>query len=76
MMSSNDYWVSLRKDGKWALKRSGSKKATSLHKTQKEAEAKARELAIKSGSEVFIKGKDGKIRDRNTYGDDPFPPKG
>ena len=30
----------------------------------------------KGGGEVFIHGRDGKIRERNTYGHDPFPPQG
>ncbi|RUW04999.1 DUF2188 domain-containing protein, partial [Mesorhizobium sp. M1A.F.Ca.IN.020.06.1.1] len=36
----------------------------------------ARELARNQGSEMFIHGENGRIRERNTYGNDPFPPKG
>ncbi|MEQ9568321.1 MAG: DUF2188 domain-containing protein, partial [Pseudomonadales bacterium] len=27
-------------------------------------------------TELYIHGKDGRIRERNTYGKDPFPPRG
>ncbi|WP_268245296.1 DUF2188 domain-containing protein [Vulcaniibacterium thermophilum] len=33
-------------------------------------------MAINQRSELFIQGRDGQIRERNSYGDDPFPPKG
>lgn len=41
-----------------------------------EAERAAREIAINQQSEVLIHGEDGRIRARNSYGNDPFPPKG
>ena len=44
--------------------------------TQKEAIAKAREIAINQKSELFIHGENGRIRERNSYGNDPYPPKG
>lgn len=60
----------------WAVKGAGNKKATSVHQTQREAIAAATETAKNQGSEMFIHGEDGRIRERNTYGTDPFPPKG
>ncbi len=60
----------------WAVKGAGNKKATSVHKTQEEARKTAREIAINQRSEVVIHGKDGKIRAKNSYGNDPFPPRG
>ena len=44
--------------------------------TQKDAISYARNIAINNSSEVVIHGRDGKIRDKNSYGNDPFPPKG
>ena len=60
----------------WAVKGAGNSKATKIVKTQKEATIIAREIAKNQSSEMFIHGKDGQIRERNTYGKDPFPPKG
>lgn len=60
----------------WAVKGAGNSKATSLHNTQSEAIKAARSIAINQKSELFIHGTNGQIRERNTYGNDPFPPKG
>lgn len=64
------------KDGGWAVRGEGNSRASSTHETQKSAIEKARGKAQKDGSEVIIHGRDGKIRERNTYGKDPYPPKG
>lgn len=62
--------------GGWAVKGAGNQKATSVHPTQREAIGAARETARNQGSEMLIHGENGRIRERNTYGSDPFPPKG
>ena len=49
---------------------------TSHHRTQSEAERAARNIAINQRSEVLIHGENGRIRERNSYGNDPHPPKG
>ena len=40
------------------------------------AERAARDIAINQRSEVLIHGENGRIRERNSYGNDPHPPKG
>lgn len=60
----------------WAVKGAGNQKATSVHETQREAIGAAREIATNQGSEMLIHGRNGQIRERNTYGKDPYPPKG
>jgi hypothetical protein len=45
-------------------------------KTQEEARQRAEQIARNKGSDVFIHRPTGQIRDRNSYGNDPFPPKG
>ncbi|RCN57195.1 DUF2188 domain-containing protein [Acidiferrobacter thiooxydans] len=47
-----------------------------MHDTQREAIDCARDIAINPQNEILIQGRDGRIRERNGYGDDPFPPKG
>lgn len=74
MSKKNQHVVPHGKD--WAIKSSGNKRATSVHSTQSEAIKKAKEIAQANQSEMLIHGKNGQIRERNTYGDDPFPPKG
>lgn len=63
-------------DGEWAVKGEENQRATSTHRTQREAIETAREIAIKNKSEMFIHRENGQIRERNTYGKDPYPPKG
>ena len=63
-------------DSGWAVRGEGNSRASSVHSTQKGAIDAAREQARKQGSEMIIHGRDGKIRERNTYGKDPHPPKG
>lgn len=75
MANSNNYWTTKHEDG-WAVKREGNDRATSVHTTQAEAWAEARQRARGSKGEAFLQGENGQIRERNTYGSDPFPPKG
>lgn len=78
MSKKQDRTVFRNKDGDWVNKRNDATKATSLHSTQKEAEAAARKnLKTQGGGELTTKGRDGKIRSKDTIapGNDPFPPK-
>lgn len=59
----------------WAVRGAGNTRATSITQTQAEAIRIAREIAIRNRSEVVIHGRDGKIRDKDSYGSDPLPPK-
>ena len=60
---------------RWAVRREGNKKVTQTTRTQKEAINIARQIARDQGSEVVIHRPDGTIRDRDSYGRDPHPPK-
>ena len=62
--------------GGWAVRGAGNERATSVHGTQCEAIGAARDTALRPGSEMLIHGENGRIRERNTYGKDPYPPKG
>lgn len=62
--------------GRWAVRGAGSQRVSSTHRTQKEAISSARNTAIRQKTEVVIHRPDGQIRDRNSYGNDPYPPKG
>lgn len=60
----------------WAVKGEGNEKPTKIVDTQKEAIEIAKEIAQNQQSELIIHGKDGQIREKNTYKEDPFPPAG
>jgi hypothetical protein len=72
---SKDYWAGPNGRG-WQVKGAGNSRASSVHETQAEAWNEARRLARGSEGEAFLQGKDGQIRARNSYGHDPYPPKG
>jgi hypothetical protein len=61
---------------KWAVKGAGNDKNTRIVETQKKAIKIAREIAINQQSELIIHRSDGKIRDKNSYGNDPKKIKG
>lgn len=68
--------VTHRKDGSWAVKGEGDQRASSKHPTQADAIAAAKPLAVKNASELVIHRKsDNAIRDKDSYGPDPNPPK-
>ena len=68
--------VTKRPDGNWQAIGEGNSRASYVTKTQEQARLKAREQAIKNRSDVVIHGVNGKIRARDSYGNDPYPPKG
>lgn len=64
------------RNGVWQVKGAGNQKATAITNTQSKAIRIARQIAINQQSELVIHGENGKIREKNSYGNDPFPPKG
>jgi len=64
------------KGDQWAVKGENNNRVTSYHKTQSDAINFAKEICKNQGSELFIHGKNNQFRERNSYGNDPFPPKG
>ncbi len=60
----------------WKVKQEDATRSSGNFNTQKEAFERARELAKKNQQEVVIHRQNGQIRDKHSYGNDPFPPKG
>lgn len=63
-------------DGGWAVRGAGNERATSVHETQAAAIETARSIAQNQHSELLIHGRNGQIRERDSFGRDPFPPRG
>ena len=57
----------------WSVKNNG--RVLSSHNTQKIAEKNAIIRAKRTKSEVVIHGRDGRIRSKDSYGNDPIPPR-
>lgn len=60
---------------KWAVRGAGNSRITSDHRTQSATINAAAKIARHEKSEVVIHGRDGKIRDKDSYGNDPCPPR-
>lgn len=63
-------------NGDWAVRRSGSERVSSTHQTQAQAIAAARPTAQREQTELVIHRPNGQIRDADSHGRDPYPPKG
>ena len=63
-----------RKEGGWAVKSAGEGRPVSTHRTQSEAIGAGREIALRNRSELVTHGRDGRIRDSDSFGNDPSPP--
>ena len=73
-MTKRDIHVVPHGEG-WATKKEGAQRAGAVTETQKAAIDRARDQAIRERVEVVIHRKDGSIRDSDSYGNDPNPPK-
>lgn len=62
--------------GGWQVKGEGNSKATVRTSTQREAIDRARTISRNQGSELVIHRPNGMIRDKDSHGRDPFPPRG
>lgn len=71
----NQVWVSPR-DGDWVVHKPGADRAIRETELQSDAINTGRQVAINQRAELIIQGRDGKIRERNSYGNDPYPPRG
>ena len=75
-MAGRSQHVTKHSAGGWQVKGAGNSRATVRTSTQKEAIAVARSIAINQKSEGVIHGTNGQIRAKDSYGNDPCPPKG
>ena len=73
-MSKKNIHMTRRQDKSWAVKGEGDKRASSLHKTQGAAIEAAKPLSKANKSEVVIHYRKNRIRDNDSYGNDPHPP--
>jgi hypothetical protein len=72
-MAAGNQHVVRREDG-WAVRGEMNSRDTSRHRTQGEAIGAARDIARNQRCEVVVHDRQGRIRDRDSYGADPNPP--
>jgi Uncharacterized protein conserved in bacteria (DUF2188) len=58
-------------DRGWQVACQGSSGAISKHRTQQAAVKRGRPLAEREQTEFVLKGRNGRVRDRSSYGSDP-----
>lgn len=75
MSKNKNVHVTHRADKTWAVVRPNADRASSVHRTQGEALEVGRTLAAKGRGELVIHDRDNKIRDKDSFGKDPNPPK-
>ena len=74
-MATKQVWVS-PSDGDWKVHSAGSERAAGIYDTKAEAVERAKEIAENKHAELLVQNRDGEIGWRNSYGNDPFPPRG
>ncbi len=60
---------------RWQVKKSGNERASAVTGTQRSAIAIGRPIAKDIETELVIHGRNGQIRDKDSYGPDPCPPR-
>jgi len=63
-------------EGGWQVKRDNAKRAIVRTDTQRQAIDIARPISRNSGDELVIRRPNGRIREKDSHGRDPYPPKG
>ena len=71
---TDDFTVAYEVDQQ--VKGAGNQKATKVFDTQYAAIDYAREIARNQKSELVIHGENGRIRQKDSFGNDPYPPRG
>ncbi|PTQ84864.1 DUF2188 domain-containing protein [Nitrosomonas ureae] len=62
-------------NGGWSVRKTGASRASKVFEKQTEAIDYARTKARDEKTELYIHRRDGTIRERDSYGNDPMPPK-
>ena len=74
-MGKNQH-VTPHPQGGWQVKGAVNQRATVRTDTQAQAKAIARNIARNNRAELIVHGTNGRIREKSSYGNDPYPPKG
>ena len=73
-MGKNQH-ITHNSNGGWNVIGEGNSRPTKILSTKKDAIEYGKIIAINQGSELIIHGLNGKIQDKDSYGNDPFPPR-
>ena len=74
-MARKEHHVVPNSNGGWDVKRENASRVSLHTGTKKEAVDRGREISRNQDSEFIIHGKNGKIQNSDSHGNDPCPPK-
>lgn len=74
-MTRKTHHVVPNPNGGWDSKKGGGKRAIKHHETKVDAVRFTREISRNQKTELVIHGKNGRIQNSDSHGNDPFPPK-
>lgn len=74
-MASKTHHVVPSPNGGWNVKKGGAEKASKHFDKKEQAVSYGRQISKKQESELVIHGKDGRIQNPDSHGNDPMPPK-
>lgn len=64
------------RDDQWAVRGAGAKRDTELFDRKQDAVDRAREISRNQQTELVVHGQNGRIQQKDSHGNDKFPPKG
>ena len=74
MSRKRNIWVVPHKGG-WAVKREGSGRASRVTDRKQDAVDTGRSMAQRDRTELIVQRRDGTIQSKDSFGNDPHPPK-
>lgn len=74
-MGRKEHHVVPNPNGGWDVKKNGADRASIHTDTKQDAVDKGRDISKNQGTEFVIHGKDGRIQQSDSHGNDPCPPK-
>jgi hypothetical protein len=74
--TATQIFVEPRPDGRWAVKKGGTTRASRVLDRKDDAVAHARQQAQRQQAELVVMGSDGRIQRKDSHGNDPRNIKG
>ncbi|MCK4817740.1 DUF2188 domain-containing protein [bacterium] len=65
-----------KSSGGWDIKQSGGERSSGHFDRKQDAVDRARDISQNQETELVIHNKNGRISQKDSHGNDPFPPKG
>lgn len=76
MAKGNSHHVVPDPDGGWNIKKGGAERSSGHFDRKADAVDRARQISQNQHTELVIHNKDGQISQKDSHGNDPYPPKG